>query len=128
MGSSVSQQTTKHNDSHDLTLSSFPTTNIVASCTPEELRRLVTAAQVRYRELTGESLLKLVPPRLLTVSQAADVLKIAGSAIRRHCAEGNLDAIKAGPRCWIIPEHSLDKFRRDHLNNPHRPGPKPWAS
>jgi excisionase family DNA binding protein len=98
----------------DLRSASFPADRIVQEYTADELCEIVAAAHKRYQLLTGKRLLPPVLPHIFTVSQVAEILGIATGGVRRHCISGNIDAIKVGPRCWLIPEWSIERFVRDH--------------
>jgi excisionase family DNA binding protein len=99
---------------------SFLADQIVEKYDAAELRQIVTAAHKRYRDLTGKGLLPPVVPKVFTVSQVGELLGLTASGVRQHCAKGTISAIKVGPRCWLIPEWSVERFVQDR-------GDEHWA-
>ena len=53
---------------------------------------------------------------LLTVSQAADYLKLSEKTVRRLISNQTLLAAKVGGRAWRIKESDIEAYLRAHSN------------
>ncbi|NOZ22562.1 MAG: helix-turn-helix domain-containing protein [Planctomycetes bacterium] len=63
--------------------------------------------------------------RKLTTKQAAQLLCISESEIKKLLREGNLQAYKVG-RKWVIPESSLEAYLQSKLYVPAKVGVRPY--
>lgn len=48
---------------------------------------------------------------MLTTAQAAEILGVDSSQVRRLIGEGKIKAARLGPRMWIIEEADLEAYR-----------------
>ena len=75
---------------------------------------------------TAHELGRAVPQprgRLMTISEAAQRLRLSAAMTRRYCSEGRLPAQKIG-RDWALYEHDVDAFASRSRN---RGRPAQWA-
>jgi len=49
--------------------------------------------------------------KLFTVSEAANILGVTETYIRRLIHEGRMSATRIGRRVWLVPESEVEKFR-----------------
>lgn len=57
-------------------------------------------------------------PGYLTVTEAADVIGVDGSQVRRYCIDKKLAAVKVGQQ-WMIKRDDARKFERPPAGNPN---------
>lgn len=57
-------------------------------------------------------------PGYLTISEAAEVIGVDGSQVRRYCIDGKLPAVKVG-KSWLIKREDVKKFDRPPMGNPN---------
>lgn len=60
-----------------------------------------------------------IPPEFMTVEQAADVIGVNKTAVRRYIRNGLLDSIGQAAKYYLIPRAAVDGFVRPRM------GPKP---
>ena len=53
----------------------------------------------------------------LTTTEAAEILGIRDTMVRRYCRAGKLIAQKVG-RDWLIPKKSVESFEPEPVGNP----------
>lgn len=54
----------------------------------------------------------------LTITEAADLIGVDGSQVRRYCLRGILPAVKIG-RAWLIKDCDVRRFERPPVGNPN---------
>lgn len=58
---------------------------------------------------------------MLTTSQAAAILNVTDSQVRRLIGLGKLKATRLGPRVWMIDEADLEAYRQTPPSKMGRP-------
>jgi excisionase family DNA binding protein len=61
-----------------------------------------------------------VPRRLVSLTQAAEILGVSTKSVRRYIAAGDLDAVRIGRRTIRIKTESLDRLIDAHPINAWR--------
>ena len=59
----------------------------------------------------------VTPQRLVSLSEAAEILSVSTKTVRRYIAAGDLDAVRLGRRTIRIKAESLDRLIDDHPIN-----------
>lgn len=57
-------------------------------------------------------------PGYLTVAEAAVIIGVDDSQVRRYCIDGKLPAVKVGQQ-WLIKAGDARKFERPPVGNPN---------
>jgi excisionase family DNA binding protein len=57
-------------------------------------------------------------PGYLTVEEAADLIGVDGSQVRRYCIDKKLPAVKVG-KAWLIKRRDVQRFKRPPMGNPN---------
>lgn len=57
-------------------------------------------------------------PGYLTVTEAAEVIGVDGSQVRRYCIDRKLPAVKVGQQ-WLIKRRDAEAFDRPPVGNPN---------
>ena len=59
---------------------------------------------------------------LMTIAEVASALGMDESTVRRRIRRGDMQAVRAGARVWLIPREEVDRWR---VIGRLKPGPKP---
>ena len=62
--------------------------------------------------------------KLLTLREVADWLNIHTKTLRRWIAAGQIQAIKAGPRCWRFERKVIELWIVNHRTGTNDPPPE----
>ena len=57
-------------------------------------------------------------PGYVTSDEAATIIGVDGSQVRRYCISGSLPAVKVGQQ-WLIKQEDAKKFKRPKVGNPN---------
>lgn len=57
-------------------------------------------------------------PGYLTISEAAAIIGVDGSQVRRYCIDEKLPAVKVGQQ-WMIKRKDAENFERPPVGNPN---------
>lgn len=58
--------------------------------------------------------------KLLTSTEAAEILGLSKDSVKKYCQTGALEAIKLG-RSWFIEKKEVMRYKRENLGNSGRP-------
>jgi excisionase family DNA binding protein len=62
--------------------------------------------------------------KMITTDEAARIIGVSDSMVRRYCRQGVLPASELSG-VWVIRESDAKKFRRPPMGRPSSPGRKP---
>lgn len=57
-------------------------------------------------------------PGYLTIAEAAVIIGVDGSQVRRYCIDRKLPAVKVGQQ-WLIERSAVEQFDRPPVGNPN---------